>query len=157
SKSYVLFFNYRTAAETYDKISSIDRFEEKDRRDAARNALVLYSNMADRDKMSSVRSRLLTLHPSAQEKAEADFIVADSDMKAWDRHGSDDGVNRNARIKASNTMMQFYDANKNVSAAAKYTVEAAYDVAKMRDAADMGSDEWRKKAISAFEKYKATA
>src|SRR5207253_732622 len=52
SKSYVLFFNYRTAAETYDKISSINRFEEKDRREAARNALVLYSNMGDTAKMT---------------------------------------------------------------------------------------------------------
>ncbi|HKQ70704.1 MAG TPA: hypothetical protein VJT73_15265, partial [Polyangiaceae bacterium] len=156
SRSYVLFFNYRAAAETYDKISSINRFEEKDRRDAARNALVLYSNMGDREKMSSVRSRLLSLNPSTQEKAEAEFIVADSDMKSWDPRGSDDGANRNARVKATNAMMQYYDANKNIAAASKYTVEAAYNVARMRQSSDANSDEWRQKAITAFEKYKAT-
>jgi tetratricopeptide (TPR) repeat protein len=156
SKSYVLFFNYRTAAETYDKISSINRFEEKDRREAARNALVLYSNMGDTAKMTAVRQRLLALHPSVQEKAEADFIVADSDMKAWDPRGTDDGANRNARIKATNAMMQFYDANKNIGPAAKYTVEAAYNVARMRQASDANADEWRKKTIAAFEKYKAS-
>jgi hypothetical protein len=157
SKSYVLFFNYRAAAETYDKISSINRFEEKDRRDAARNALVLYSNMADTAKMTAVRQRLMTLGPSAQEKAEADFIVADSDMKAWDPRGADDGPNRNARQRATNSMMQYYDANKNISAAAKYVVEAGYNVARMRQSADTNADEWRKKTITAFERYKATA
>jgi tetratricopeptide (TPR) repeat protein len=157
SKSYVLFFNYRAAAETYDKISSINRFEEKDRREAARNALVLYSNMGDRDKMTAMRQRFSALGPSAQEKAEADFIVADSDMKAWDSHGTDEGANRNARVKATNSMMQYYDSNKNASAAAKYVVEAAYNVARMRQATDMNSDEWRQKTIAAFEKYKGSA
>jgi tetratricopeptide (TPR) repeat protein len=157
SKSYVLFFNYRAAAETYDKISSINRFEEKDRRDAARNALVLYSNMADTAKMTAVRQRLMTLGPSAQEKAEADFIVADSDMKAWDPRGAEDGANRNARQRATNSMMQYYDANKNIAAASKYVVEAAYNVARMRQAADANPDEWRKKTIVAFERYKGTA
>jgi uncharacterized protein (DUF1330 family) len=60
-------------------------------------------------------------------------------------------------VKATNSMMQYYDANKNVSAAAKYVVEAAYDVARMRQATDANSDEWRQKTISAFEKYKGSA
>jgi tetratricopeptide (TPR) repeat protein len=157
SKSYVLFFNYRAAAETYDKISSINRFEQKDRRDAARNALVLYSNMADRDRMSAVRQRLLSLSPSAQEKAEADFIVVDSDMKAWDPRGSDDGVNRAARTRATQAMTGYYDANKNNAAASKYVVEAAYDVARMRAASDANADDWREKTIGAFERYRASA
>ena len=157
SKSYVLFFNYRAAAETYDKISSINRFAEKDRREAARNALVLYSNMGDSAKMTAVRQRLHSLNPSAQEKAEGDFIVADSEMKAWDQRGADEGANKNARVRATTAMMQFYDANKNISAASKYVVEAAYNVARMREAADASPDEWRKKTIAAFERYKATA
>jgi len=157
SKSYVLFFNYRAAAETYDKISTINRFEEKDRREAARNALVLYSNMGDTAKMTEVRKRILSLNPSTQEKAETDFIVADSDMKAWDPRGADEGANRNARVKATSSMMQFYDANKNIGAASKYVVEAAYNVSRMRQATDQNADDWRKKTIAAFEKYKANA
>jgi hypothetical protein len=157
SKSYVLFFNYRAAAETYDRISSINRFEQKDRRDAARNALVLYSNMADRDKMSAVRLRLLSLGPSTEEKAEAEFIVADSDMKAWDPRGSDDGVNRNARTRATQAMTGYYDAHKNDPAASKYVVQAAYDVALMRQSSDANADDWRERTIAAFEKYRANA
>jgi tetratricopeptide (TPR) repeat protein len=157
SKSYVLFFNYRAAAETYDTISSIGHFEEKDRKEAARNALTLYASMADREKMATTRSRLLTLGPTGQEKAEADFIVADSEMKAWDPHGADDGANRTARTRATTSMMQFYDANKNNAAASKYLVEAAYDVARMRKAAGVGNADWRQKAINSFERYKASA
>jgi hypothetical protein len=36
-------------------------------------------------------------------------------------------------------------------------VEAAYDVARMRQAVDANADDWRKKAMVAFERYKATA
>ncbi len=157
SKSYVLFFNYRAAAETYDKISTIERFEEKDRREAARGALTLYASMGDQPKMNAMRTRILSLHPSAQEKAEADFIVADSDIKAWDPHGTDDGVNRTARLRATNVMTQFYDANKNSNAASKYVVQAAYNIARMRQAADMAADEWRQKTITAFERYRGSA
>ena len=158
SKSYVLFFNYRSAADTYDKISAIARFPEKDRRDATRNGLVLYSNMGDREKMTSMRSRLEKLSPSAQEKAEADFIIASSDKKQWDPRGADDGANKAARARATTAMMEFYDANRRISAADKYVVEAAYDVARMRTAAsDKTADEWWKKTIAAFETYKSSA
>jgi hypothetical protein len=54
-------------------------------------------------------------------------------------------------------MMQFYDANKNNAAAAKYVVEAAYNVARMRKSAGAGNADWRQKAINAFERYKASA
>ena len=112
--------------------------------------------MGDRDKMTAVRQRFSRSIRRAEEKAETDFIVADSDLKAWDARGADEGANRNARVKATNSMMQYYDANKNISRPRKYVVEAAYNVARMRQAADTNSDEWRKKTIAAFEKYKAT-
>ena len=93
------------------------------------------------------------------QKAEGDFIVANSDMKAWDPHGSDDGANRAARAKAIAVMTAFHDANKNSSAAAKYVVEAAWDVARMHKTAGEGkqADDWWKITIAAFERYKSTA
>ena len=104
-----------------------------------------------------MRQRLSQLNPSAQEKAEADFIVADSDMKAWDPHGTDDGANRAARVKATNAMMQFYDSNRTSLRRASTWSQAAYNVARMRQATDMNSDEWRQKTIAAFEKYRGSA
>src|SRR5262249_31969682 len=100
SASYVLFFNYRTAAETYDTISRNQRFEQEDRRKAARNAVLLYANTGDRDKMVSSRATFLSLNPPAEQKADIDYLVASADLKAWDEKGSDDGPNRAARNKA---------------------------------------------------------
>jgi tetratricopeptide (TPR) repeat protein len=153
SKSYVLFFNYRKAAEEYDKISQVQRFEQKDRRAAAKNALILYANMGDRGKTETVRKRLMDLAPSAEEKAEADFIVARGEFNEWDDHGRDDGANRDARVRGMGAMMKYYEANKANTAAAKYDVIAAYNVARAKRAGgdDPGHKEWFKRTISAFE------
>ncbi|HVY47000.1 MAG TPA: hypothetical protein VHB21_14030, partial [Minicystis sp.] len=153
--SYVLFFNYRTAAETYDTISRNQRFTEDDRRKAARNAVVLYANMGDRDKMTSSRATFLALKPSAEQKADIDYLVASADLKAWDEKGTDDGVNRQARIKAIGTMESYFNANKNTPQASAYTVQAAYNVAKMmRAGRDGKANDWCKNTIQAFDKFK---
>jgi len=158
SSAYVLFFNYRKAAEEYDTISQIERFEQKDRRDAARNALTLYANMGDQAKIDALRKRLVALGASPEEKAEADFIVVKADMNAWDERGRDEGANRAARQRAIGSMTRYHDANKNSNDAAKFVVLAAYNVAKLKRAGnETGYQEWYKKTIAAFEKYKATA
>ncbi len=158
SASYVLFFNYRKAAEEYDRISQINRFEQKDRRDAAKNALSLYSNMGDKAKTDAVRRRFVSLGANAEEKAEADYIVARGDMNEWDERGRDEGENKTARTRAMNAMTKYHDANVRNNAASKFVVVAAYNSGKTRKA---GGDEsyvgWYKKTIAAFEKYKATA
>ncbi len=158
SSAYVLFFNYRKAADEYDKISQIERFDQKDRRDAAKNALTLYANMGDQAKIDALRKRLVTLGASSEEKAEADFIVARADMNAWDERGRDEGANRAARQRAITSMMRYHDANRNSSDAAKWVVIAAYDVAKLKRAGnETGYQDWYKKTIAAFDKYKAAA
>jgi tetratricopeptide (TPR) repeat protein len=158
AQAYVLFFNYRAAAETNDKIASIDRFEGQQRKDSARNALVLYSNLGDRERMTAARARLLSLKPSAEEKAEADYIVASADFKAWDERGADADQNRVARQRATQSLSQYYDANRNNPAAARYNVNAAYHVARMRRAAnDRTADDWWTNTIKSFERYKVAA
>lgn len=155
SQAYILFFNYRAAAETADKISTIDRFPQDKRKAAAHDALVLYSNLGDREKMTATRARFLTFKPSAEEKAEADYIIASSDLKQWDERGDSD-TNRAARTKAMSSMSKFYEDNKKNTAAAAYNVQAAYWVAKMRaNAADPRTDDWWKNTIAAFQQYKA--
>ncbi|PIE05543.1 MAG: hypothetical protein CSA75_04200, partial [Sorangium cellulosum] len=158
SASYVLFFNYRKAAEQYDTISQIERFEQKDRREAAKLALTLYANMGDKAKTAALRKRFLSLGPSAEERAEADFIVARGEMNEWDERGRDEGANRAARQRALTAMSTYYARNKNKPEAAKYVVTAAYNVAKLRKAG--GSRQyvdWYRKTISAFNSWKATA
>ena len=82
--------------------------------------------------MIAVRQRLSRAEP---ERAKRRPRPTSSSPTATSRRGTrtaDDGANRNARVKATNAMMQFYDANKNITAAGKYVVEAAYNVARMR-------------------------
>lgn len=158
SAAYVLFFNYRTAAETYDTISRNTRFEEAPRRDAARNAVLLYANVGDRDKMLSSRQTFFTLKPPAEQKADIDYLVASADLKTWDEHGPDEGANRAERLKAIAAMENYYTLNKNNTAASAYVVQAAYHAAKMLKAGRDGkAAEWCKNTTGAFDKFKGSA
>jgi hypothetical protein len=158
SSSYVLFFNYRTAAETYDTISRNSRFQQPARRDAARNAALLYANIGDRDKMTASRSTFMGLNPPPEQKADIDFLVASADYKAWDEHGPDEGANHSARLKAVGTMDAYYTNSRNNLAANAYVVQAAYNSAKLRRAGrDPKADEWCKATIGAFERFRGTA
>ena len=154
ASAYVLFFNYRAAAETADTISDIKRFDDPKRKEAARNAMVLYSNLGDRDKMNAARNRFLTFKPSAEDKAEADYIVASADLKGWDPTGADTDANKTARGKASAAMSGYFENHKRDSAAAKFTTIAAYWTAKMKVAGGANADEWWKNTIGAFKQYK---
>ncbi len=155
--AYVLFFNYRGAAETYDTISRNQRFAPEDRRTAARNAVLLYANIGDTEKMLTARSTFLALKPPAEQKADVDFLVASADLKGWDDNGLDEGANRTARVKAMAAMDAYYTANKNNSAAAGYVVRAAYHAAKLRRAGrDPRAAEWCKNTIGAFDKWKVS-
>ncbi len=158
SAAYVLFFNYRTAAETYDTISRNTRFAQDARREAARNAVVLYANIGDQDKMISSRTNFLSLNPPAEKKAEIDYLVASADLKTWDEHGPDEGANHSARVRAVASMDGYFNANKGNTAASAYVVEAAYHAAKLRKAGRDGKAvEWCKNTITAFEKFRSGA
>jgi tetratricopeptide (TPR) repeat protein len=155
--AYVLFFNYRSAAETYDTIARNGRFTPEARRTSARNAVLLYANIGDTDKMLAARTNFLGLKPPAEQKADIDFLVASADLKAWDEKGPDEGANRTARMKALTAMDAYYAANKGNSAANGYVVRAAYQSARLRRAGrDTKAADWCKSTISAFDKYKAT-
>ena len=155
ASSYVLFFNYRASAETLDKIASIDRFPTDKRKAAARNALVLYSNMGDRDKMNAARTKFLSFKPNAEDKAEADFIVAQADLRAWDQTGSESESNKAARGKAMAAMQKYHDEYKRSREAAKFTTIAAYYVAKAKQQQGTNADEWWKATIESFKTYKS--
>jgi len=153
--SYVLFFNYRGAAETFDTISRNVRFEAAARRKAAKNAVLLYSNVGERDRMVASRGKFLELDPPAEQKAEIDWLVASSDLKVWDERGMDDGANKAARLKAISAMEDYFSANRNNVAASPYLVQAAYNTAKLYKAGnDPKGADWCRTTISAFDKFR---
>src|SRR5262249_28412628 len=79
STTYYSSFNYLRAAETFDKIAAIERFDEKKRKDASRNSMILFANMGQRDKMLDQFRIYAKLKPTGDEKANADYLVADFD------------------------------------------------------------------------------
>ncbi len=153
--SYVLFFNYPKAGETFDKISSIEHFKTADRREAAKQALMLYASLGDGGGMERTRKRYRDLGASPAEMAEADFIVASSDLKRWDQYSPDTGANEAARRKAQAAMETYYNANKGKESSGRFAVQAAYWVAKMKKAASAtDTNKWWRNTIEAFEAFK---
>jgi hypothetical protein len=156
STTYYSFFNYQRAADTYDKMAGNTRFDETNRKAAARNAIVLFAAMAQKDKMLGEYRTLNTLHPNPDEKANADFLVANYDYTQWDPKGGDTGTNRQYRLAAEESLMVFYQRNRNNPSAAKYTLTAAYQVAhSKKTAGDPQYRAWFKSTIAAWDFMKA--
>jgi len=153
--TYYGFFNYQKAAETYEKVAGNGRFDEKKRKEAAKNAMILYANMGQRDKMRAEYTTFTKLNPTAEEKANADFLVADYDHKQWNPTGPDTGANRQTRLAAEQSLAAFYNANKGKRDASRYVLQAAYFHAKMQKTADdKGYRTWFKNTIQAWETFR---
>ena len=156
--SYVLFFNYPRAADTFEKIAATSHFDTASRRDAARQSLSLYASLGDRGGMDRELNRFRSLGASPKEIAEADFIVATSDLKRWDEFSPDEGANQDARRRAQRVMSDYYDKEKNRDISAQFVVQSAYWVAKMKVASGAyDANDWWKNTIAAFGRYKRSA
>jgi tetratricopeptide (TPR) repeat protein len=154
----VLFFDYPKAAETYDTISRNPNFNQEDERASAKQALSLYASLGDAGGMNRAKERFFALGASAKDRAEADYIVASSDLKKWDEFSPNSGANEAARQRAERSMKAYYDANKTNDGAAQYLVRAAYYVGKTKTAAKAGGvDEWWQNTIKAFDRYRTVA
>jgi tetratricopeptide (TPR) repeat protein len=150
--TYFSFFNYQRAAETQEKISGNTRFDEKTRKQSAQTAMDLYNALGQREKMLAQYKLLTSLHPTADEQSKADYAVADYDFKQWSPQGGDAGQNRQARLAAEQSLMAFYQKNRSKPAAAKYSLEAAYQIAKMKQkVGDPQYHTWFKSTINAWE------
>lgn len=154
--TYYSFFNYPKAAETFEKVSENDRFDESKRRESAKNAMILYANIGQRDKMLAEYRTLVRLHPTAEDKADADYRVAAFDFKQWDAKGADSGSNRQNRLQGEGALIQYYQANRGNAGAARFLVEAAHSVAKMKRAGGEGDTKtWLSNTVAAWEGLKA--
>jgi hypothetical protein len=156
--SYVLFFNYPKAADTFDKISNNQRFKEADRREASKQALSLYASLGDQTGMMRARGNFEKLGASPKEVAEADFTVASAALKKWDRYSPDTGANQTARKNAQRAMDDYYDTNKNREPAAQYVVQAAYWSAVTRQVVQANDpNKWWQNCIAAFARWQQVA
>ncbi len=155
--TYYSFFNYQRAAETYEKVAGEERFDEAKRREAAKNAMILYANIGQRDKMMNEYRVMLKLHPTAEDKANADYRVASFDYLQWDSKGADSGSNRQARTQGEGALIQYVQANRNTQNAGRFVVEAAYAVAKMKKVGNEGDYKtWLGQTVAAWDRYHAS-
>lgn len=158
AKANVLFFTYRGAAEVYDTVSKNKRFPEDERRKAAKNAVDLYANLGEEQKMLDARQTLYGLNAPVSQKMEIDYLVAQADLKRWDETAPDEGANRSARMKATQSLEAYYQKNRNAREAARFNVQAAFNAAKMhRIGKDGKFKDWCSNTIKAFESYKSSA
>jgi tetratricopeptide (TPR) repeat protein len=158
STTYYGFFAYPRAAESFGRIASNRRFDDERRSSAAYNAMTLYSNLGDRNSMSKMYDVLADpkLHLPADERAEVDYVRASFDFGLWNPNGGDTSANVAARRQAIASLSQFHTSNRNVTEAARYSLEAAYRIATMlRAANDTGYHVWLRMVISDWEYFKA--
>jgi hypothetical protein len=158
STTYYGFFAYQKAAESFGKIATNPRFDDQRRANAARVAMVLYSNLGDRADMNKMYGILVDpkTHLAPDKRSEADYLRASFDYAQWNPAGGESAGNAGSRGQAIAALMQFHAANKNRPEAARFELEAAYRIAKMMQAGnDPGFRTWFKTTIADWEYFKS--
>ncbi|MEI7891890.1 MAG: hypothetical protein WCI05_02295 [Myxococcales bacterium] len=158
SSTYYGFFAYDRAAASYSKIARNERFSDEQRQNAARIALVLYSNLGDRAGMNAQYALLIggKMKLPPDRRAEADFRRVDFDYNQWNPTGSDTGPNLSARRQAQAALNVYYVANAKSAPAARYVLEAAFKMARMAKSSGdaTGYRTWLRNTIAAWEFFK---
>ncbi|MGD0679720.1 MAG: hypothetical protein ABSC94_30410, partial [Polyangiaceae bacterium] len=158
STTYYGFFAYQRAAGSFSKIANNARFDDERRSNAARIAMVLYSNLGDRENMNRMYAVLVDpkMRLPAERRAEADYLRASYDYGQWNPTGGDAGGNAASRNAAIAALTQFHAANKDRPESARYSLEAAYRVAKMmQSVGDGGYRAWFKTTVADWEHFRA--
>jgi tetratricopeptide (TPR) repeat protein len=158
STTYYGFFAYQRAAESFAKIATTPRFDDQRRSNAARIAMVLYSNLGDRTGMNRMYDIAVDpkMHPTSDKRAEADYLRASFEYGQYNPSGSESAGNQTARRQALTTLMQFHGTAKGRPESARYALESAYRVAKMMQATgDPAYRAWFKTTIADWEYFRA--
>jgi hypothetical protein len=157
STTYYGFFAYQRAAESFGKIATNTRFDDARRSNAARIAMVLYSNLGERANMNAMYGILIDpkMHLASDKRAEADYLRAGFDYGQWNPTGGEAAGNAAARSQAIAALTQFHTAAKGRPDSARYALESAYRVAKMMQSSnDPTFRAWLKTTISDWEYFK---
>jgi hypothetical protein len=157
STTYYGFFAYQRAAESFSKIATNPRFDDPRRSNAARIAMVLYSNLGERANMSAMYAILVDprMHLASDKRAEADYLKASFDYGQWNPTGGESAGNAAARSQAIAALTQFHTAAKGKPDSARYALESAYRVAKMMQSSnDPTFRAWLKTTISDWDYFK---
>ncbi|MCL2448359.1 MAG: hypothetical protein FWD17_05380, partial [Polyangiaceae bacterium] len=158
STTYYGFFAYQRAAESFGKIANNARFDDDRRSNAARIAMVLYSNLGDRADMNRMYAVLVDpkMRLTPEKRAEAEYLRASFDYGQWNPAASETQGTAAARIQAISALTEFHSASKGRPEAARYTLEAGYRIAKMtQSAGDSAYRNWLKTTVVDWEAFRA--
>ncbi|HXX69779.1 MAG TPA: hypothetical protein VEK07_21535 [Polyangiaceae bacterium] len=157
STTYYGFFAYQRAAESFGNIANNPRFDDDRRSNAARIAMVLYSNLGDRVKMNAMYAVLIDpkMHLAPEKRVEADYLRASFDYGQWNPTAGEGAGNAATRRQAITALTQFHTANKNRPESGRYTLESAYRIAKMLQSdGDATFRNWFKTTIADWQYFK---
>lgn len=157
STTYYGFFAYQRAAESFGKIATNPRFDDDRRSNAARIAMVLYSNLGERTNMNAMYAVVTDprMHLAPEKRVEADYLKASFDYGQWNPTAGEGAGNSATRRQAIGALTQFHTANKSRPEAARYSLEASHRIAKMLQSdGDATYRNWFKTTIADWEYFK---
>lgn len=143
-------FDFRSAASEYSTIAQTARFDESTRKHAAKNAMILSSALGDRERLLAARDLAIALHPTPDERANLDYLVASYDWEHFDARTPDNGKGQQARLAAHRPLEEFYATHHTDPASAKYCLEAAWRVSKLLRGVDPAYRSWLKNTVAAW-------
>jgi hypothetical protein len=145
----VAVFDYPRAAETFGRIAANARFAAASRRQAAKNALILFKNLERKGDLLAAQATLVHLGMPAEEKTEVDYLVA---SYAFDRAATDSAAAREAR----RALAEFFETHRASAAGTRQAVEAAYRVASLSKG-DASYRSWLERVVTSWQAFRVKA
>jgi hypothetical protein len=152
AEGYVIFFDYRRAADNYAALARLAGAREQTRREVAQNAAILYATLGDARALAAAQATFRGLSPSAEEKASMEYATSVRlALAAWDEGRPDEGANRAARVAALAALERFRAGHK-AGAPVRLLVDSAHEIARLRRAGhDAKATEACKETIAAMD------
>ena len=148
-------FDYVRCADWNARIASDRHFPEAVRQEAAEVSVPLFAGLDDAKGLQRAVATLASLHPTPEQLAKNDIVVARQRVQRWDASQPNTGSNAERRTAALAAMKQYYAKYRAQPAAARYLVEAAAWIAKLGSERDART--WRGRAVEAYARWMRTA
>jgi hypothetical protein len=148
ASAYLVTFDLARAAHAFVEIAADRDLRAQERRDAAENAALLFTNLGDTERAEAARRSFAALSPPPAALARLDYQVARGPLAAWDERASDEGANKQARLAALAALEQFQRAHRR--APDEHLVRAAYEIARLRRVGGEPAADACREAVRAF-------
>lgn len=159
SQAHLLWLDYLAAAQIFEQTALNRHFEKPARIDAASNALLLYAQLGQRNRMDILRSTWVKLAPSEEHKRKIEWLFVQDDLSRYDPQKQKDPANRAARSAAIRSLETFCRVNRGKLGASGLVIRGSYHIASLQRSAgdEAGARSWCREATTAFDQHLASA